>query len=333
MNKVAACYDVAGFRLRVGTDSPELLGNAARLLGRFQVDDPLPPDWRLHIGRGDMNAEGSHPAELRQIWTGAVPPNFRGINYVGRGLRRIEVCQLGRLDMALHAGHASITLSRQAKSTAVGYFLVPLLCQGLMGAGHFPVHAACLAAPVDDCWQSVLIVAQSETGKSTTALALTDAGWKMMGDDIALVCRERGRVKVWGFPRACHVRRNTLRLLPWLTELPLVPIAIEDAFTLSLESLGSRAWPSVPEPLEPALIICLDPPNPVDHRIGPLDRASALIHLSHENVQPVEGCTDADARRSFAVFAELVQQTPACRLSVGPRPDRLPAFLTEYLNK
>ena len=337
VDRVSACYDVAGFRLRVGADSPELLGDTTRLLGRFQVEEsPLeespPPAWRLRIGRGELDTTNDQPAGMRQIWTGDVPPDYRGVNYAGPGLRRIEVCRLGRLDMALRTGTASITLSRRAKPTAVGYFLVPLVCQGLMGAGHFPIHAACLAAPIDDRWRSVLIVAQSETGKSTTALALTDAGWKMMGDDIALVCRREGRLMAWGLPRACHVRRNTIKLLPWLGELPLVPISIEDTFTLSLESLGRRRWPSVPRPLEPALVICLDPPNAVEHRIGPLDRASALIHLSHENVQPVEGGTDADARGSFAAFAGLARQTPACRLSVGPRLDRLATLLTEYFS-
>jgi hypothetical protein len=330
-NQLTACYDVGGFRLRVGADSPELIEPANRLLARFQVDALLPPAWRLTVGRFDPNAEVPRPAELREIWSGVVSPDVRGVNYVGRGLRRLELCQRGWLDLDLNAAQASIALAPQSKPTTAGYFLLPLICEGLRLAGHCPVHAACLAAPVGDDWRSVLIVAKSETGKSTTALALTDSGWKLMGDDIALVCREDGRLKAWGFPRACHVRRNTLRLLPWLNELPLAATSIEGTSDLPLEGLGDRAWLWPPQPLKPGLIICLDRPNAGDHQIQPLDRAAALIHLSEENVQPIEGYSDPAAQQAFVTFAQLVQQVPACRLSAGPRLERLADRLTEFL--
>jgi hypothetical protein len=329
---VAASYDVAGFGLRAEASSGPLLEPVHRLLGRFQSDALPPSAWELRIERGDLDRPAEAVPGLQRIWSGPVMPDLQGVNYVGPGLRRMELCGHGRLDLDLTAGRASILLPPDAPARCAGYFLVPLLCEGLAAAGHCVVHAACLAAPVRRDTRSVLIVAKSGTGKSTTALALTNGGWKLMGDDIALVSRFGGNLRAWGFPRVCHVRRPTLRLLPWLTELALVPLSTEDAFDLPLEALGDRAWPAAPPALEPALLLCLDPPNGETHRLRPLDRAEALMHLAEENVQPIEGCADAAAQRAFGAFAELVQRTPAFRLSVGPRVERLADFLTEELS-
>jgi hypothetical protein len=210
-----------------------------------------------------------------------------------------------------------------------GYFLMPLACEGLMRAGHVPVHAASLAVPNHDQASSVLIVAQSGTGKSTTALALTGAGWQLMGDDLALICEHEGRQLIWGFPRMVHVRRPTLKLLPWLTDLPLMPHPTRETYDLPLAELGRRAWASPGTPLAPSLLIILDRPNPTAHHCQPLDRAHTLAALAHENVQPIEGAVDEHAHSAFARFAALVQQVPAIRLSAGPQLESLGEFLRQ----
>jgi hypothetical protein len=134
-------------------------------------------------------------------------------------------------------------------------------------------------------------------------------------------------MSIWGFPRHCHVRRPTLALLPWLSDLPLRKSSLQDTFELSIEALGDRVAPPGTGPLEPGAILVLERPNPVGHRCYPIDRASALAALSNENVQPIEGKSDADAILAFSSFAALVQQTPAYRLSVGPNLDGLAEYL------
>jgi hypothetical protein len=266
---------------------------------------------------------------LRKVWSGALSPNLTAVNLVGPGRRRMELIDCGCLDVNLPDREAAITLAPHVSAKMAAYFLVPLVYEGLIQAGHQPVHAASLEVPCGDGLRSVLIVGKSGAGKSTTALALTNVGWKVMGDDFSLLSYSENRLGVWGFPRECHVRPPTLALLPWLNQLPLEPASSMDAFNLPLAALGSRASEFIARPLPPALIIVLDRPNAVAHRCERLDRTTALVSVVEENVQPIEGCRDAHAHAAFSRFAELVRQAPAVRLSAGPRLEELADFLRD----
>jgi len=337
-----AVYDVAGFRLRVDV-LPDAAPVAAviapieRLLGRFRIDAmrPAPPrardGWTLRIGR---QAAGSEPdgETLRRVWAGTSPAGFRVVNSVADGHRRCELDGVGTLDIDLFRRIAAIRLRPETDPNCVHYFLTTILCDGLTDAGHCVVHAACLERPTVEGCRTVLVVAPSGTGKSTTALALTGVGWRLMGDDITVLTRTPEGVHAWGFPRFCNVRRPTLALLPWLAELRLVPTSVPETFALPLEQLGDRVSRGVPVPAAPAAIICLERPNGAGHRLVPLDRATALMHVAEENVQPIDGAGDAVARRSFGTFAELVRTTPAFSLSAGPELDSLGAMINSQLS-
>jgi hypothetical protein len=253
------------------------------------------------------------------------------VNSVAGGRRRCELVDVGTLDVDLPGRMASISLLPDTPANSVHYFLTTILCDGLMEAGHCVVHAACLEKETERGRRSVLIVARSGTGKSTTSLAMTSGGWRLMGDDIAVLTQTPAGLRAWGFPRFCNVRRPTLALLPWLAEMPLVPTSVPDTFSLPLDRLGDRVTSGVPTPAEPAAIICLERPNGHSHRLAPLDRAAALMHVAEENVQPIEGAADAVAGRAFAAFAELVRIAPAYALSAGPQLDRIGGWIDEQL--
>ena len=73
----------------------------------------------------------------------------------------------------------------------------------------------------------------------------------------------------------------------------------------------------------PALVVILDQRNSQDHVVKEIGGAEALIRLAHENVRSYETGRDATAPSPFGALAELVRQTPVCRLSVGPKLDGL----------
>ena len=88
-------------------------------------------------------------------------------------------------------------------------------------APHLTPIESILAAPVASQWRGVVITAPSNTGKTTTALALAGSGWRLLGDDVTYVRPPNLGTAVWGFPRACNIRPGTLQLMPWLRSLSL----------------------------------------------------------------------------------------------------------------
>lgn len=337
---VDAMYDVAGFALRVrvlpaAAPIAEVIAPIDRLLGRFRRDVAATRShpgsgWSLRIGRSAARTAAGGNG-LRMVWEGPSPAGFHVVNSVAVGRRRCELVGVGRLDVDLHARTASIDLLPDTDPNSVHYFLTTILCDGLTDTGHCVVHAACLEKTTRAGTAAILVVAPSGTGKSTTALALTGDGWRLMGDDITVLTRTPAGVRAWGFPRFCNVRRPTLGLLPWLAELPLVPTSVPETFALPLDQLGDRVSTGVPVPAEPAAIVCLQRPNARGHTLLPLDKAAALMHVAEENVQPIEGVGDAVARRSFGMLAELVRTTPAFSLSAGPELGSLAAAIGRHL--
>lgn len=67
---------------------------------------------------------------------------------------------------------------------------------------------------------ALLLAGASFSGKSALSLALLRRGWRLLSDDIAVLrCRDS---VVEPFCRPVGIRANTLRLLPWLQELPAI---------------------------------------------------------------------------------------------------------------
>lgn len=335
-------YDVAGFRLRVdgdagGRPSAVALAPVERLFGRFRTADLAPEGvWSLRIGRGDHGVpdvgDVFQGAGFQKVWEGMSPAGFSAVNWAAPGRRRCDLDGIGSLQIDFACRTAAIDLLPETDAHAIHYFLTTILCHGLFAAGHCVVHAACLEKGSARGRRAVLVVAQSGTGKSTTALAMTNDGWRLMGDDLTVVTPTKDGVFAWGFPRFCNVRRPTRTLLPWLEGLPLMPTTVPDTFALALDDLGDRACHGPPVPTVPAGIICLERPNPVAHRIEPLDRAAALMHISEENLQPIEDAGDEVVGRSFAAFGALVRAVPAYSLSVGPQLDCIGAMIGGQLS-
>lgn len=319
-------YDIQGWRLKVGVDTPELLQCPEDLFGNFRARHCGSDSWQVSIRRGEFDPR-IVPTSGRLVWSGVVPPGVSVANYVGPGFRRFDLMDRGTCTFDLPNRAVRITMLPEANSTSSYYFLMALLCTGLARTDHVPIHASCLAARRDGKPCSVLIVAPSGTGKSTTSYGLTSGGWKLMGDDLSLLHIAGEKVLAWGYPRHCHVRRPTFELLPWLREMPLKQIGLEETWEFPLQALGSRAIGPRPALLPAGLIVLLDKPNGTGHRCQRVDPATALAWICQENVQPIEGYTDPEAQKAFATIGKLVGQTPTIRVSAGPNIERIAEFL------
>ena len=80
------------------------------------------------------------------------------------------------------------------------------------------VHAACLDPP--DGNGRIIIHAPSGTGKTTTAMALSDLGYRLCSDDMTVLAPRSGNtVLASGIPRAFKVHQKTVEAIGWLAGL------------------------------------------------------------------------------------------------------------------
>jgi serine kinase of HPr protein (carbohydrate metabolism regulator) len=75
--------------------------------------------------------------------------------------------------------------------------------------GYEVVHAG--AIDLDN--EGILLVGSPGSGKTTLLVSCLQAGMKFLGDDIVLLAKDNGIVKVYSFPEDIGVRRGTVELL------------------------------------------------------------------------------------------------------------------------
>ena len=101
--------------------------------------------------------------------------------------------------------------------------------------GQCLVHAASLDTP--DGSARIIIHAPSGTGKTTTALVLAMAGYRLCSDDVTVIApAPDGGVLAWGLPRDLKVHRLTSGMLAWLR-----PIVDKNAWNNEDEQTLDRA--------------------------------------------------------------------------------------------
>jgi hypothetical protein len=308
-------------------DAPE------NLLGMFRCD----PSSRTGADAGgvmrlNVHQDRQHPAHREPLplaWQGILD-GIQFAVYRRAGRRRIALPSGAVTDFDIDAAWADVFLPDRGDRLARGFLLRQIVCEGLKRGGHCFLHAACLAMPWRDQCRGVVLTAPSNTGKTTAALALSNSGWRLLGDDITYLRPAHLGSNVWGFPRACHIRPGTMRLLPWLAELELSPPDQEGVRTLHPSKMKERSWLGAPW-LPPALIVVVAPHNRHETRVKSIEPTEALTHLAAESLSAVPGICDADAAYEFLQFGRLAALVPACRLSAGPDLDKIAPLLEEHL--
>lgn len=307
-----------------------------RLLGRFACSAiPRRSVSQMAVSTRLASEAPNLATSLKKVWTGNVDDIFYSV-YRDGDRRVVTLPQRGWVDYDTSRGVAEINLLDCDDKSAKVFMLMQVVADSLCIDGHCFVHAACLAVPRDAQWSGVLICAPSYTGKTTTALTLANSGWRLVTDDITYVQPAHLGSHIWGFPRACHIRPGTLKLLPWLHDLQLERPNSEGVRSLPVDSLAERGWAEAPW-LKPNLLVMLAPHNTASTRVTPIDQVAALSRLAAESVNAVPGVCDQSAPTELATLARLVSTTPSCLLSVGPDLEnvamKLEAFLDDCLSR
>jgi hypothetical protein len=319
--------------LALSIDDPERLigGQPDKMLGMFR--QPFGPH-ELAPGRLRMEVHSEanravHREALPHVWKGAVDGLEFAVSRHG-SRRRIELPGRAVIDFDIDRGWAQLCMFDTKDSAASWFLLLRLVCDSLTRGGHSFIHAACLAVPRGRGWGGVVLSAPSNTGKTTTALALADSGWRLLGDDVTYVRPSHLGSMVWGFPRACHVRPGTLEMLPWVAELELAEPGRDGTQSLPIAGLRERGWVAGPW-LPPTLVVALAAPNRRATTVEHIDRAEALSLLGAESINAAPDPNNEDGARDFVTLGRLVCAAPACRLSVGPEPRDAAAALEAFL--
>jgi hypothetical protein len=114
---------------------------------------------------------------------------------------------------------------REITKGSTGAMLEIALALGLRGLGLFHMHAAALALPSGE---RALVVGGSGAGKTTTTLALLEAGARYLGDDALFLVADARGVRAAAFPRAFHLGPATLSAFPRLAKLAGLPSGHHD---------------------------------------------------------------------------------------------------------
>ena len=69
------------------------------------------------------------------------------------------------------------------------------------------------AGAIDLNGAGILLVGSPGSGKTTLLLSCLQTGMKLLGDDIILLAKDNGIVKVYSFPEDIGVRKGTIKLL------------------------------------------------------------------------------------------------------------------------
>jgi hypothetical protein len=253
-----------------------------------------------------VDVDGGRPSDARVVHEaprGAVAYSDAldtiWVDYVGGGAR----CAPAR-------GDGAIAYDRRREGwqwAATRPLLTLTLMELLKRRSLFPVHAA--AASREGA--AVLFAAESGSGKSTAALALLLAGWRLLGDDLLFLREEGSELHVLGFPDEIDASPQTIARLPELAPPERWP-ALAGYPKRQLQPQRLREDAVVLE-AAPRLVLVPQVADRPDHALEPL----APDELLRELLPNVLLTEPALAQRQLDVLSRLAGAVPAYRLAFG----------------
>jgi HprK-related kinase A len=177
---------------------------------------------------------------------------------------------------------------------------------------HVLLHASC----VERDGKAMVITGESGSGKSTLAAMLGERGWRLMGDEFALLDPATGTV--FAFPRLVSLKNQAIEVATQgLPPGRLGPL-LEGTAKGSIRHVVPRAdaIARMAEPATPVLLLFPQYGLPADRR--PVDRGEAFVRLTQASTNYV-----ALGETGFAALTRFVNTVPAIALDY---PDSATVF-------
>jgi HprK-related kinase A len=160
------------------------------------------------------------------------------------------------------------------------------------------------AASVEKAGKVVILTGESGSGKSTLAAMLGEAGWRLMGDEFALIDPETGQA--FPFPRPVSLKNEAIaamqalageeRFGPLLKDTPKGDIR---HFRPSADAVARMAEPGTPT-------LILFPRFGANWAIRPVGQGEAFVRLTQASTNYT-----MLGERGFSALTRLVQSVPA----------------------
>ena len=249
-------------------------------------------------------------------------PDFRQENlldyYVDGEQVLVNLPRYGRLELALAAGRTRGELLPAALSSygVLEDLLAISLAPHLRRRGMFLVHAFAAAHR----GHALLLVGGVGAGKTTTGMALLDAGWQLLSNDSPLL---NGRGEVLSYPGVLAAYPDTLRRFATTTGFAANRPAGEKVLLAAEE-----VWPGVWAERAPIGAICFPQIEPAGHRLESLSAPETLRRLLPHAVEQWDRPAIAP---HLAALRALVERAPGYLLHLGPEVAALPALLDDLL--
>lgn len=228
---------------------------------------------------------------------------------------------------------ARMVISPQCRQSLLGVTSSFALDHAVTQSGLCIAHAACMETP--DASSRLLLHAPSGTGKTTTAIALIDMGYRLSSDDATILSAGRdGTTNANGIPRALKVHRKTGNMFDWLSRL----VANGDwdsngeqwVHRARLAEHGYLAE-KTPKPVS-AVIALARTDGPMLFAKEP-SGAEALWRMLDDNINlGPNGLLPGNENR-LNLFSNMLATTPAYRLEINGSPQQAARTIHEALCK
>jgi hypothetical protein len=190
------------------------------------------------------------------------------------------------------------------------YLITSSLVILLRYGGWYALHTAALA--LDGC--GLLLVAQSDSGKSTATLNLVRQGWRYLSDDTVLLHTEDDRVQAYAFRRHFCVDPDATAHFPELGGHDWPP-SLSDAQKWQVDV--DRLYPDQFAPVcTPRVLVLPEIVDSPESHVEPVDAKVALAQLVDQGALFLTPSPDV-ARRHLDVLAQLVNQSRTYQLRAG----------------
>ena len=160
------------------------------------------------------------------------------------------------------------------------------------------------AATVEKDGRALIMTGESGAGKSTLAALLGERGWRLMGDEFALLDLERGRLHA--FPRAISLKNGAIRVMEKEVEPERFGPLLEGTPKGEIRHMkpNAKALQAMDASAAPALI--LFPRFGQQPTMRPVGQAEVFMRLTQASTNYV-----ALGRRGFDSLTGLVESHPA----------------------